>query len=138
MTGERSVAADEELAGRYGPASSGRRRVLIGVVAVIAALGVAWVLWAAASGSDRPVDAELESYEVTGDTSTEVTIVLNRRGDEPLECVVYAQAEDHSTVGELVVRVPQGNPGRLRITKTITTQRRAVNGVLRSCEAVDP
>ena len=135
MTGDRSVppSSDEELAQRYGPPTSPRRRILVAVVSVIAVLGVGWVVWAATNSSDQPVNAELQSYDVTGDTTTEVTLVLDRRGNERLECEVYAQAEDHSTVGELVIHVPPGDPGRLRITDTITTQRRAVNGVLREC-----
>lgn len=139
MTGDRSVSpsTDAELSQRYGSQSTPRRRVLIAVVSLVALLGVGWVVWAAADGSDQPVNAELQSYEVTGDTTTEVTLVLDRRGSRALECVVYAQAEDHSTVGELVIDVPAGDPGRLRITDTITTQRRAVNGVLRDCTIAD-
>ncbi len=139
MTGDRPSppSSEEELAQRYGPPTSPRRRVLVAVASVIAVLGVAWVVWAAADSSDQPVNAELQSYEVTGDTTTEVTLVLDRRGSERLECVVYAQAEDHSTVGELVIDVPPGDPGRLRITDTIITQRRAVNGVLRECTTSD-
>jgi hypothetical protein len=40
-------------------------------------------------------------------------------------------------VGELVFRVPAGEPGALVVTETITTQRRAANGVLGECAAVD-
>ncbi|MDQ3628332.1 MAG: DUF4307 domain-containing protein [Actinomycetota bacterium] len=139
MTGDRPAppSSDEELAQRYGRPPTQRRRVLVAIVCVVAGLGVGWVVWAAADNADRPVNAELQSYEVTGDTTTEVTLVMDRRGSKALECVVYAQAADHSTVGELVIEIPPGDPGRLTITDTITTQRRAVNGVLRDCTTAD-
>ena len=40
-------------------------------------------------------------------------------------------------VGERVLRIPEGETGELQVTETITTQRRAVNGVFGSCTRVD-
>jgi len=40
---------------------------------------------------------------------------------------------DHSVVGERTIVVPRGTTEDTRVKTVITTERRAVNGVLRGC-----
>jgi hypothetical protein len=126
----------EVLAERYGRAPAPeRRRLLVVLGALLAVAGIGWVVWSGWSHSYQEVDGELRGYSVVSDTETEVSVLVDRRTGTAVECEVYAQADDHSRVGELVLEVPAGDPGQLVVTESITTQRRAVNGVLGTCRA---
>jgi len=130
-------APSDVLAERYGRPRESRGRRVVVLAAVLGALATAWTAWVGWDHAQEQVSAQLRSYAVTGDTSTEVTLEINRQTGSAVDCQVYAQAGDHSRVGELVVRIPAGDEGRVLVTETITTQRRAVNGVLGSCTVVD-
>jgi hypothetical protein len=102
------------------------------VVAVIGiAAAVAWAAWVAFQ--PRPVNGVLWGYEVLNDHRVQVTLDLHRPDPLAVECIVFAQAQDHSVVGERTVTVPAGTNKNTRLKTTITTERRAVNGVLRGC-----
>ncbi|MGA9101725.1 DUF4307 domain-containing protein [Aeromicrobium sp.] len=123
-----------DLAGRYG--TRGRPRWLWPVVATIGVLiGIVWAAWVAFQ--PKPVSAQLYGYEVVDDHH--VTVSLNVHRPQPLavRCTVYAQAEDHSTVGEKTVTVPANDREDARIRITLETERRAVTGVLRTCQSLD-
>jgi hypothetical protein len=129
---------DDVLAERYGHSGDTRRRPqAVALMIALAVVGVAWVGWSAWSHANDDATGYLVSYTVTSDTSTEVTVQIDRRTGAAVECEVYAQASDHSRVGERVLVIPEGEPGELRLTETITTQRRAVNGVFGSCTAAN-
>jgi ABC-type transporter Mla subunit MlaD len=131
-------STDDLLAERYGrPGDTRRRPLAVALVLVLAVISVAWVGWSAWSHADDDATGYLVSYTVTSDTSTEVTVQIDRRTGAAVECDVYAQAADHSRVGERMLRIPEGEPGELRLTETITTQRRAVNGVFGTCTAAN-
>ena len=133
-----SPTTDDLLAQRYGRTGrTDRRPWVLAAVLLLAAVGLAWVGWTGWSNANREATGQLRGYVVSSDTTTEVTVVVDRRTGTAVECDVFAQAADHSRVGELVFRVPAGEPGALVVTETITTQRRAVNGVLGACAAVD-
>jgi hypothetical protein len=129
--------ATDLLAERYGRSGSsrGRRHLTVALAVTLAVVGVGWVVWSGWVHSHQEVTGQLRAYSVTGDTSTDVTVLVDRRTGAPVECDVYAQAADHSRVGERVLRIPAGQPGSVLVTVTITTQRRAVNGVLGDCVA---
>ena len=59
---------------------------------------------------------------------------MERRNYDPKLCEVYAQAPDHSVVGERTVEVPAGETGVVTVEAQITTERQAVTALLRSCE----
>lgn len=123
------------LAERYGRSTPSRRRRGLGV-ALVTSLGLAaagWAGWVGWVHSTQEVSGQLRAYSVESDTSTEVTVLVDRRTGDAVECEVYAQASDHSRVGERVLRVPTGDPGQVVVTVSITTQRRAVNGALGTC-----
>lgn len=136
-SGMSSSSATDLLAERYGRAGTSRARRLLTLAATgaLAVAGVGWVVWAGID-STQEVTGQLRSYSVTSDTSTEVTVLVDRQSGEAVECEVYAQASDHSRVGERMLRIPAGEAGTAVVTVTITTQRRAVNGVLGACATV--
>jgi hypothetical protein len=132
-----SSPAPDVLADRYGRRSLSRvhRALALAATATLAVAGIGWVLWVGVNSSPD-VTGQLRGYSVTSDTTTEVTVLVDRRNTGAVECDVYAQAADHSRVGERLLRVPAGNAGTVVVTVTITTQRRAVNGVVGDCETV--
>jgi hypothetical protein len=123
-----------DLASRYGRRS--RRRWIWPVLAVLGiAAGVAFAAWVAFQ--PRPVSGVLWGYEVLDDHHVRVTLELHRPKPIAVRCTVYSQAEDHSTVGERTIHVPAAQSERTRVRAVVTTERRAVNGVLRDCQPAD-
>jgi hypothetical protein len=119
-----------DLAARYG--TRGRRRWLWPVVAVLGiGAGVAFAAWVAFQ--PRPVHGVLWGYEVLDEHRVHVTLDLYRPEPLAVECTVFAQAADHSVVGERTFAVPPGATKNTRVETVIRTERRAVNGVLRDC-----
>jgi hypothetical protein len=113
-----------------------RRRglwITLAVAALIAA--VAWAAWA--GFRPKEVNGILYGYRVLDEHRVEVTLIVHRQKSQAAICTVYAQAEDHSTVGERQVAVPAGGPEERRVRAVLTTERRAVNGVLRECQPTD-
>lgn len=122
-----------DLSTRYGARQ--RKRWLLPAVAVIGiSLGIAWALWVATV--EKPFSARLYGYDVISDHETSVKIDIHREKPRTLECTVYAQAEDHSIVGERTITVPPGDREAIRTATTIETERRAVTGVLKGCRVL--
>ncbi len=106
------------------------------VVAVVGiGAGVAFAAWVAFQ--TRPVHAVLWGYEVLTDHRVRVTLDVHRPEPLAVECTVYAQALDHSVVGERTIAVSAGARENTRVKAIITTERRAVNGVLRDCRPLE-
>ncbi|UYM06394.1 DUF4307 domain-containing protein [Solicola gregarius] len=122
---------NDVLERRYG-ATRTRRWPVITAASVLGVVALAWVTWVALD-QDRPLSYQLSGYDVVSDTQTVLTIELNRDDGHAVECEIYAQADDHSIVGERTVSVPAGESGTVRVDEPIKTERRAVNGVLRTC-----
>jgi hypothetical protein len=119
-----------DLDARYGRRTP-RRWIWPAVAAIGIAAAVAWAAWVAFQ--PRPVNGVLWGYEVLDDHHVQVTLELHRPDPLTVECTVFAQAEDHSVVGERTITVPATKRENLRVKTVITTERRAVNGVLRGC-----
>ena len=102
---------------------------MIAVIGIVAA--VAWAAWAAFQ--PQPVHGVLWGYKVLDDHRVQVTLDVHRAEPLAVECTVFAQAMDHSVVGERTIVVPRSTTEDTRVRTVITTERRAVNGVLRGC-----
>lgn len=120
-----------DLDHRYGR-RQGRRGVWVALTVLAIAAGVAWAAWAGYRPKD--VNGVLYGYRVVDDHKVRVELIVHRRKPIDATCTVYAQAEDHSTVGERQVHIDAKDPLDGRVFAVITTERRAVNGVLRGCE----
>lgn len=123
-----------DLDARYGRRT--RPRWVWWIVAAVGiGAGVAWAAWVAFQ--PRPVTAVLHSYDVTADDSVTVTLDLRRPEPVEIECSVYAQAADHSIVGERTVTIAASDEVRTREAIMVKTQQRAVTAVLRSCQVAE-
>ena len=95
-----------DLATRYGAPSTGRRRLTVIAVVVLAVVSLAWVAWAALSHSDPEVTSEIVSWEIVDDHTATATFQVARSTSEvEASCLLRAQARDHTIVGELNVTV---------------------------------
>lgn len=121
----------EDLDDRYGRRRGTRRWTWPVIAAVGIAAMVAWAAWVAFQ--PRPVNGVLWGYEVVDDHRVRVTLDIHRPEPRAVECTVFAQAQDHSLVGERTIAIPPSSRENTRVKTVITTERRAVNGVLRGC-----
>ena len=105
------------------------------VAAVGIGIGVAWAAWA--GFQPKPVSAVLHGYDVTSDTSVTLTLEIHTPEPIAVTCDVYAQAADHSIVGERTVRFAPSSARTVREKVRLATVERPVTGVLKSCQPAD-
>ena len=123
-----------DLSSRYG--SRQRPRWFWPAIAAVGiTLGVAFAAWV--GFQKDPVTGRLWGYDVISDTRVTVTLDVVRPDPLDVTCTVYAQADDHSIVGEKTVDVPASEQEKVRVDIDIETERRAVTGVLRTCVPAD-
>jgi hypothetical protein len=123
----------ERLARRY-PKPRVPRPVAIGLVALVALLSVAWLVWAALVHSRPVVSAEVTTYTVVSDARIDATVTVDRP-DPSVEvvCRVSAQAADFQPVGEVNLPVEATSEQIVNVDISITTLRRATTAVVREC-----
>jgi len=131
------VTLSPELAERYGAPPRARRPLLLGIVAVLAVAGVVWVAWVFAFHGRPEVTSQIVAYRIGGEHAATATFTVVRRDtDVSASCLLQAQAEDHSVVGELTVPVTSGAKS-VRLEKTLRTERRAATVLLVGCNTAD-
>jgi hypothetical protein len=126
-----------DLASRYGSPSRLRRPTVLTVVALIAAAGLAWLVWAIAFHSSPQVTSQLVSYDVAAGqhrVDTRVTVVRHSP-DVTAHCLLRAFAEDHAVVGEDNLTVGPGGSSTTTLSRAIRTERRATSAELVGCTA---
>jgi hypothetical protein len=138
MTSSKDLRAEDtaaHLEARYGRGPDARRRNrLVGLVlvAVTVVAVAAWAIWTGVGGAaGEQLDVTTKAFTVHGDSSVSVTWSV-AGSSRKLACTIEADAEDHSTVGLVVVMVP---PGGGTGTTTVRTVRQAVTGLISACRA---
>ena len=125
------MAGVTDLSSRYG--SRTRPRWFWPAVAAIGiVVGVSFAAWV--GFQDEPVKGRLWGYDVKSDHLVTLKVDVIRPDPLAVRCTVYAQAADHSIVGEKTVDVSPGTAEKTRIMIDVQTERRAVTGVLKTCE----
>lgn len=123
-----------DLQDRYGRPSRARSRLLIGVLTVVAAIGLGWLGWVAWYYSTPQVSSELIGFEVESEHLTTAQVQINLRDDvDEGTCELRALAEDHSTVGDARFTVPVPDATGEVATVEIRTERRATSIDLIGC-----
>jgi len=125
------MAGVTDLSSRYGTRT--RPRWFWPAIAAIGiAIGVSFAAWV--GFQDEPVKGRLWGYDVKSDHLVTLKVDVIRPDPLAVRCTVYAQAADHSIVGEKTVDVAAGKAEKTRITIDVQTERKAVTGVLKTCE----
>ena len=120
-----------DLGARYG--TSKRPRWFWPLIAAVGiTIGIAFAAWV--GFQDKPITARVWGYDVVDDHKVTVKLDVVRPDPLDIECTVYAQGDDHSIVGEKTVDVAAGKAEKTRITIDVQTERKAVTGVLKTCE----
>ena len=128
-----SAADRERLARRY-PKPRVPRLVLIGIVAVVAAASIGWLIWAGLVHANPTVSAKVPAYTVVSDTRIDVTVTVDRPDPSiAVVCRVSAQAPDFQPVGEVNLPVEASTARVVDVKVSITTVRRATTAVVREC-----
>lgn len=123
----------ELIAERYGSGRRGPRHLLVGILAVVVALALGWLVWIAWHHANPEIRGELSSYEVVSDHEVRVVIEVHRSSSDSVECIVRAQAESHGIVAEQPVTIPAGAQRDVRFTASVPTERRATAVTVRNC-----
>jgi len=119
-----------DLGARYG--TSNRPRWFWPLIAAIGiTIGIALAAWV--GFQDKPVTARVWGYDIVNDHKVTIKLDVVRPDPIDVECTVYAQAADHSVVGEKTVDLPASEQEEIRVSIDIETERKAVTGVLRTC-----
>jgi uncharacterized protein DUF4307 len=118
---------------RYGVRTPNQRRLTLVAVAAVALALLTWLAWAAWAHSRPDVKGQLNSYDVVSPHEVTVVIDVHRRSGAAVTCIVQAQAEDHVVVGEDEVEIPAGDPGDVRATATLRTDREATTATVPQC-----
>jgi hypothetical protein len=125
--------AAERLRRRY-PKPRVPRPLMVGLIGVGVVLGLTWLVWTALLHSRPIVAAQVQTFEITSDSSVSVTLSVERRDPVvPVTCRVLAQAVDFQPVGEQEVPVAASSNRVVDVNLVITTLRRATAVVVKGC-----
>lgn len=107
---------------------------MIVVVAVIAVVGLGWLIWAAAAHANPAVSGAVNVWHVASDTEATFTLTVERPDPSvTASCRVIAQASNFETVGEKTITVPGGSDKLVDVRDSLRTIRRATSVSLDSC-----
>jgi hypothetical protein len=125
--------------GRYGrPPSRGRRLALTAAVALLGALGLAWVVWAGLGQARADVRWTDLGYDVIDNSRVRVTYDVGKDPQATAVCSLRALDRFKSAVG--IARVTIG-PAPQRVTRRtdeIRTSALAVTGIVQDCTVRRP
>jgi hypothetical protein len=121
------------LARRYPPPRV-PRPVLIALTALVTVVGLTWLVWVALLHAQPVASADVPYYNVTSDTSIDVTITVQRPDPSiPVTCRVLAQSTDFQPVAEKQVLIPASTIKLADQKVTLTTLRRATSASVSGC-----
>jgi hypothetical protein len=106
--------------------------VLIGVLAVVAVLVLAWILWVVIE-SRSPVQWTTVGFRIVGNEQVDVTYDVHKDPDDSVTCTLRALDQGKATVGTADVVVGPSSAEVIRRTDTVRTSALAVTGFVRGC-----
>lgn len=126
-----TTGGEQSLLARYGEPKRTPRRLGIVAIALVALTLLGWLVWAAWSNGHPAVSAQVHSYDVVSPHVVNVTVDYST-ASAPAQCVISAQAVDHSVVGQRVVRLP-GGVSEQTLSTSIRTNREATTATVGDC-----
>jgi hypothetical protein len=120
------------MSDRYGHPRTNRLVIAVAVVVAIGAL--VWLAWAIKGKSSAEVTSGLTKYHVVNAHEATASFEVHLSSTSvKATCLLQAQAEDHSVVGEAHVKVPHNRGREMTLTETLRTERKAILVSLLGC-----
>jgi Domain of unknown function (DUF4307) len=127
----------ERPAARYGRerlSRSNRRRIAIGLGALVLVIGIVIAVIASQRFGAAEVKAELGGYQLVDDETVQVTITVTRDDpSRPVVCIVRARSIDGSETGRREVLVVPSTQKTVQVTTVVKTSRPPVVGDVYGC-----
>jgi xanthine/uracil permease len=128
-----ATVPDARTAVRY-PLRTRRRPLLIAAVAVVAAIGLGWLLWAAYEHADPAVSGDIHVFSIPSAQKVTFTLTVQRRDPSvPVSCAVIAQASNFETVGQKTINVPGATTSLVDLPEELRTIRQATSVSVSQC-----
>lgn len=120
---------------RYGTSSRRAGTGLVVAVVLVVAAFLGWVGWAAVSGADRGLQAEVTAFSVVSDQAIDVSVAAAAGVSGQLSCRLQALDRTHDVVGVGGVRLDADSPTSREVQVTLRTRARAVTAIVGTCSA---
>ncbi len=121
----------DRIARRYPPR---RRGAWIPVAAVLAIIGIPWMVWAGLHAANPDVTGKVVAFDVVSDTRIDVTVTIQRPDPaRAATCTVVTKAVTYDTVGELPFEVAPGTQELTTQVVSVRTFKRATSAELTDC-----
>ena len=118
------------------PAPGTAKWWVIGVVGCL--IGVGLAIWFGLSATlGQPSWTDL-GYKVVDNRTVDVMYDVQRPAGAEVSCVLQALDKGFATVGTLEVTIPAGKSSTVRKTSRVQTTTRAVTGMVKICNVVQP
>jgi Domain of unknown function (DUF4307) len=131
---EGSTARSEARYGRTRLSRKTRRRVAIGLTALVLAAGVGIALVGYRRIGSSPVTGTLVGYQVIDDETASVTISVTRADpSRPVDCIVRVRSTDGGETGRREVLVPPAEQATVQVTTTLKSARPPVMADVYGC-----
>ncbi len=115
---------------RYGAKKGTRWPVLAAIVAI---LGIGWLMWTALYHSNPPLRSQLVSFTIPSDREASVRYFIERTDSQKaVVCTLIARDFDKNIVGQIDQEIAAGK-SKVELVTLVPTRIEAVNADVSSC-----
>ncbi len=115
---------------RYGAKKGTRWPVLAAIVAI---LGIGWLMWTALYHSNPPLRSQLVSFTIPSDREASVRYFIERTDSQKaVVCTLIARDFDKNIVGQIDQEIAAGK-SKVELVTLVPTRSEAVNADVSSC-----
>ena len=103
------------------------------VAAIVAILGIGWLMWTALYHSNPPLRSQLVSFTIPSDREASVRYFIERTDSQKVVvCTLIARDFDKNIVGQIDQEIAAGN-SKVELVTLVPTRSEAVNADVSSC-----
>ncbi len=103
------------------------------VAAIVAILGIGWLMWTALYHSNPPLRSQLVSFTIPSDREASVRYFIERTDSQQVVvCTLIARDFDKNIVGQIDQEIAAGK-SKVELVTLVPTRSEAVNADVSSC-----
>jgi hypothetical protein len=126
----------DALDDRYGRGKSTRRRnrwLLVGGAIALAAILVAWVIWAGLDQTGGNLDSQDIGQTILSDRAVNISYQVSMPAGSTASCALEVQNEAHAIVGWKIVDIPASSQFTNTYQSVVKSSELGVSGLIYQC-----